>query len=127
MKEKEAYAILDWPYAGKGNDGDEWLAFRCPTPGCQSEGVSRRREYDFGRCGICGAIMEVVDPAHDKAKAGTQAIPRATSTQPQKPAKQTNVPNELASAKRLYEQLEALVIARGECPDDDRNILLVGY
>lgn len=126
MKEEEAYAILDWPYAGKGNDGDDWLAFRCPTPGCQSEGVSRRREYDFGRCGICGAIMEVLDPAQEKAKPGTLARPQAAS-QSQKPPKPTNVPNELASARKLHEQLAELVIARGECPDDDRNILLMGY
>src|SRR5258708_6405796 len=106
MNEKEAYATLDWPHDQNGNDGDEWLAFRCRTPGCQSEGVSRRREYDFGRCGRCGAIMEVVDPAHAKAKAGTQARPQAVSKQPQKSAKQTNVPNELASAQRLHEQLE---------------------
>jgi hypothetical protein len=126
MKEKEAYVILDWPHAGIGNDGEDWLAFRCLTPGCQSEGVSRRREYDFGRCGICGAIMEVVESAHEKAKPGTPARPQAAS-KPQQSAKPTNVPNELASARKLHEQLEELVIARGECPDEDRNILLMGY
>jgi hypothetical protein len=60
MTEKEAYGLLGWPHDGKGNDGDEWLAFRCPTPGCPSEGVSREREFDFDKCGRCGAKMEVV-------------------------------------------------------------------
>jgi hypothetical protein len=101
-----------------------WLAFRCPTPGCQSEGVSRRREYDFGSCGRCGAIMEVVDPAHARAKEGTQARPHKPA---QESAKQTNVPNEIASAQKFHEQLEELIITRGQCPDDDRNILLMGY
>jgi hypothetical protein len=34
---------------------------------------------------------------------------------------------ELESAQRLGEQLEKLVVQRGECPDDDRNILLMAY
>jgi len=54
MKEQQAYEVLGWPHDEEGNDGEDWLAFRCPTPGCQSEGVARSREYGFGRCGRCG-------------------------------------------------------------------------
>jgi hypothetical protein len=76
MTEKEAYEVLDWPHAGKGNDGSEWLAFRCPTPGCKSESVSRKREFDFGRCGRCGAEMQIVStPATTSPKAPKQATP----------------------------------------------------
>ena len=64
MTEQEAYQVLGWLHSGKGNDGDEWVAFRCPTAGCQSEGVARNPGFGFGRCGICGAIMEAVDPAN---------------------------------------------------------------
>ena len=38
-----------------------------------------------------------------------------------------SVQTELESARRLGEQLEDLVVKRGQCPDDDRNILLMGY
>ena len=41
MVEKEAYAVLNWPHTGKGNSGDEWLAFRCPTPGSVSIPVEK--------------------------------------------------------------------------------------
>ncbi len=34
---------------------------------------------------------------------------------------------ELESAQRLGAQLEELVVRRGQCPDEDRNILLMGY
>jgi hypothetical protein len=37
------------------------------------------------------------------------------------------VQNEIDSARRLGEQLEDLVIQRRQCPDDERNILLMGY
>jgi hypothetical protein len=63
MNEQEAYKVLGWPHHGNNNEGNGWLAFRCPTPGCQSEGVARSHEFGFGRCGICGAIMEPVDSA----------------------------------------------------------------
>lgn len=63
MTEQGAYQVLGWPHNGNGNDVDEWVAFRCPTAGCQSEGVARNRGFGFGRCGICGAIMEAVDSA----------------------------------------------------------------
>ena len=127
MVEKEAYAVLNWPHTGKGNSGDEWLAFRCPTPGCPSEGVSRNRDHDFGRCGICGAIMEAVAPAstHPRAKQKTSTTP--PTAKPAKPAKEFDVPKEIASAQKLGEQLEELVVKRGQCPDDERNILLMGY
>lgn len=59
MNEKQAYEVLGWPHDGNGNEGDGWLAFRCPTPGCQSEGVARGREFGFGRCGRCGAEMQI--------------------------------------------------------------------
>jgi hypothetical protein len=38
-----------------------------------------------------------------------------------------SVQTEIDSARRLGEQLEELVVQRGQCPDDDRNILLLGY
>jgi len=51
MKKKDAYEVLGWAPTGQDDDGDEWLAFKCPTPGCESEGVSRGPEVGFGRCG----------------------------------------------------------------------------
>lgn len=127
MKEQEAYEILGWSHSGKGNDGDEWLAFNCPTPGCQSAGVARSGEFGFGRCGRCRAIMEVVNSAgpQSRVKDGEQRKP-PTST-PAKSAENANVSKELASAANIGEQLEALVVNRGQCPDDDRNILLLAY
>lgn len=128
MTEQEAYEVLNWPHTGKGNEGDEWLAFRCPTAGCHSEGVSRKREFDFGRCGRCGAIMEVVNGAHAQPHVKDESTEKPTaSKQPEKSAKPVNVSNELATAKKLGEQLEELVVNRGQCPDDDRNILLMAY
>jgi hypothetical protein len=41
--------------------------------------------------------------------------------------KPLSVQSELDSAQRLGEQLEKLVVERGECSDDDRNILLMAY
>ncbi len=38
-----------------------------------------------------------------------------------------SVQTELDNARKLGEQLEELVVKRGQCPDDDRNILLIGY
>lgn len=38
-----------------------------------------------------------------------------------------SVQSELDSARRLGQQLEELVVKQGQCPDDDRNILLIGY
>lgn len=38
-----------------------------------------------------------------------------------------SVQTELDSARRLGKQLEELVVKRGQCPDEDRNILLMGY
>ncbi len=38
-----------------------------------------------------------------------------------------SVQTELDSALLLGERLEDLVVKRGQCPDDDRNILLLGY
>ncbi len=38
-----------------------------------------------------------------------------------------SVQTELDSALSLGEQLEELVVKRGQCPDDDRNVLLIGY
>jgi hypothetical protein len=38
-----------------------------------------------------------------------------------------SVQTELHSAQRLAEHIEELVVRRGQCPDDDRNILLMGY
>jgi uncharacterized protein DUF6988 len=127
MKEKEAYEILGWVHAGKGNDGDEWLAFSCSTPACQSEGVARSGEFGFGRCGRCSAIMEVVNGAGPQAcvKDGDHRNPR-TST-PAKSAGKVNVSRELTNATNLGEQLEGLLVNRGQCPDDDRNILLLAY
>jgi hypothetical protein len=123
MTEQETYQLLGWPHTGKGNGGDEWIAFRCPTPGCQSEGVARNRGFGFGRCGICGAIMEAIDPAN--------AQPRVQAPKPApvkaKSADTVNIPHELTRARKLGEQLEQLVVKRGECPDDDRNILLIAY
>lgn len=127
MTEQEAYQLLDWPHTGQGNDGDEWLAFRCPTAGCQSEGVARNRGFGFGRCGICGAIMEAVDPANAQPRLRVQERQTPTAARPAKSAEKVDIAKELASAKKLGEQLEALVVRRGQCPDDDRNILLMAY
>jgi hypothetical protein len=60
MTEKEAYEFLGWPHDGQGNDGDDWLAYRCETPGCNSEGVARDLENKFDKCGRCGRKMKVV-------------------------------------------------------------------
>ncbi len=38
-----------------------------------------------------------------------------------------SVQTELESARRFGAQLEELVVRRGHCPDDDRNILLMAY
>ena len=38
-----------------------------------------------------------------------------------------SVQTELDSARLVGERLEDLVVKRGQCPDDDRNILLMGY
>jgi hypothetical protein len=127
MTEKEAYAVLDWPHAGKGNNGDEWLAFRCLTPGCKSEGVSRDRGFAFGRCGVCGAIMEVVNRADTQPRAQAEKPEKPVAAKPAKSAEEVDISRELASAQKLGEQLEELVVKRGQCPDDDRNILLMGY
>src|SRR5882762_2575515 len=126
MTEKEAYEVLDWSHAGQGKDGDEWLAFRCPKPGCRSEGVSRKREFDFGRCGRCGAIMEVVNPADAQSRVKDEEREKPAS-KPAKSAEKANVSKELTSAEKIGEQLEELVLKRGQCPDDDRNILLMAY
>ena len=128
MTEQEAHEALNWPRTGKGNEGDEWLAFRCLTADCHSEGVSRNREFGFGRCGRCGAIMEAVNPSHAQPHVKDENAEKPTaSKQAEKPAKPVNVSNELATAKKLNEQLEELVFKRGQCPDDDRNILLMAY
>jgi hypothetical protein len=123
MIERDAYQLLNWPHTRQGNDGNEWLAYRCPTPGCQSEGVVRNRVFGFGRCGICGAIMEIVDP---------DAQPRRHVQQPQtrtpdESEKKLDIAKEIAGARKLSEQLESLIVHRGQCPDDDRNILLMAY
>ena len=47
-----------------------------------------------------------------------------------KPAKSTekaDIAKELTSAQKLGEQLETLVVQRGQFPDDDRNVLLMAY
>src|SRR5207245_4846517 len=127
MREKEAYEVLDWPHTGKGNDGDDWLAFRCPTPGCESEGVARSCEFGFGRCGRCGAIMEVVNRADAQPRTQAEKREKPSAAKSTKSAEKVDISKELASAQRLGEQLEELVVKRGQCPDDDRNILLIGY
>ncbi len=128
MIEKEAYAVLNWPHTGRGNDGDQWLAFRCPTNGCPSEGVARDREHDFGRCGICGAFMEVVNPATDDPHAQEESSITPVSSKPAEPAKpKIDLSKEIASAQKLGERLEELVVEHGQCPSDDRNILMMAY
>lgn len=124
MTEQEAYQLLGWPHTGKGNDGKEWIAYRCATPGCVSEGVARDRGHGFGRCGICGAIMEEVDPKNPQP---ALRAPTSALAKPTKPAPVVNIPQELARARKLGEQLEELVVRRGQCPDDDRNMLLMAY
>jgi hypothetical protein len=126
MREKEAYALLGWPHVGIGNDGDQWVAYRCLTPGCRSEGVARAREYSFGRCGICGAIMEVVDTKNALPRIDSQNRPNP-AVKPASSAATVNVSKELASAQKVGEQLEELVVQRGGFPDDERNILLMAY
>lgn len=127
MNEKEAYEILGWPHAGKGNDGDGWLAFKCPTLGCQSEGVSRGREFGFGRCGRCGAIMEALDAEDAESRARRADGEKPPSSTRASVAQKADISRELALAEKLGEQLEELVVKRHECPDDDRNILLMAY
>src|SRR2546422_8441439 len=125
MTEKEAYEVLDWPHAGKGNDGDEWLAFRCSTQGCKSEGVARSRELGFGRCGRCGAEMQVVStaattsPTVAKQQTPINLAPKAKPAP--KIAESVDVRKELAAAQKFADELETLVVNRGQCPDDDRN------
>ena len=131
MTERQAYETLGWPHDGTGHEGNDWLAHRCPTPGCQSEGVARSREFGFGTCGRCGAEMEIVtatpkaSPAAPEKHTPIDLVPKAD--QGHKVAESADVKNELASAQRFGEELEALVLNRGQCPDDDRNILLMGY
>ena len=127
MTEQEAYQVLGWPDTGKGNDGDEWMAFRCATTGCQSEGVARSRGFGFGRCGICGAIMEAVDPANAQPCVQVQKREKSSEAKPARSADKVDIAQELARAQKLGEQLEALVGQRGQCPDGDRNILLMAY
>jgi len=131
VTEKQAYEALGWPHDGTGHEGNDWLAYRCPTPGCQSEGVARSREFGFGTCGRCGAKMEIVTttpkalPAVPEEHTPIDLVPKPG--QGQKVVESADVKNELASAQRFGEELEALVVNRGQCPDDDRNILLMGY
>ena len=116
MTEQEAYELLGWPHAGAGNDGDEWAAYRCPTADCQSEGVACNRGFGFDRCGICGAIMERVDSV--SAQPGVQ-VQTPAPARPARPAVAVNIPQEVAQARKLGEQLEDLVFRRGQCPDDE--------
>src|SRR5882762_10006465 len=79
MTEKEAYEVLDWPHAGKGNDGDEWLAFRCPTQGCESAGaVAAVRK--------CRLLAPLRQP-HPK-----QPNKRRQSISPRKPSQRRKLP-----------------------------------
>jgi hypothetical protein len=131
MKEKQAYEVLDWRHDGNGNEGDDWLAFRCPTPRCQSEGVARSRELAFGTCGRCGAEMEIVSvapttsPAAAKQQTPIDLAPKAEPVA--KIAQSVDVKKELADAQKFAADLESLVLKRGQCHDDDRNILLMAY
>src|SRR4029077_125671 len=131
MIEREAYAVLDWPHVGKGSDGDQWVAFRCPTPGCPSEGVSRNREHGFGRCGRCGAEMQIASTAATTSpKAAKQQTPidLAPKAKPApKIAESADVRKELADANKFAAEIESPVVNRGQCPDEDRNILLMAY
>lgn len=131
MTEQEAYQVLGRTHTGKGNDGTEWLAYRCPTPSCQSEGVARSREFGFGRCGRCGAEMQIVsatEAASPQAAKQQTPIDLAPKGKPElKIAESANVKKELAAAQKFADELESLVVKRGQCPDDDRNILLMGY
>lgn len=131
MTEQNAYQVLSWPHSGKGNDGNEWLAFRCPTPGCKSEGVARSGEFAFGRCGRCGAEMQIVStptttsPTAPKQVAPINLVPKVKAAATI--AESEVVKKELATAQKFAEELERLVVNRGQCPDDDRNILLMAY
>lgn len=128
MKENEAFQLLGWPHAGEGNDGDGWIAYRCPTPGCPSEGVARTPELGFRECGRCGAEMQPVDVATAKPVTRPKPIDLSPKTEPAvKVAESADVKKELADAQKLAEALESLVVKRGQCPDDDRNILLMAY
>jgi len=129
MKEKQAYEVLGWPHNGKANTGDDWLAFQCPTPGCKSEGVARNTELGFGKCGRCGAEMQIVSTAPTPTAATPSTpidlAPKATPVI--QIAESADVKKKLAAAQEFAEALESLVLKRGQCPDDDRNILLMGY
>jgi len=74
--------------------------------------------------------MEVVDPAQAKAKAAEQQKPinLAPKAKPDaKIAESADVKKELADAQKFAEELESFVVKRGQCPDDERNILLMAY
>ena len=69
--------------------------------------------------------MEAVDPA----KAQKPAKPTAATSPASSKSVEAkfNVTKEIDSAQKLSEQLECLVIRRGECPDEERNTLLMAY
>ncbi len=75
--------------------------------------------------------MQIVSaPATTSPKAAKQATPidLAPKAKPEaKIAESADVKNELAAAQKFAEELESLVVKRGQCPDDDRNILLMAY
>ncbi len=75
--------------------------------------------------------MQIVStPATTSPKAPKQATPidLAPKAKPEaKIAESADVKKELAAAQKFAEELESLVVKRGQCPDDDRNILLMAY
>ena len=105
------------PPTGQDDDGDEWLAFKCPTPGCESEGVSRGPEVGFGRCGRCSAIMEVVNPAD--AQSATKADRRNQQyreLQLQSPPKKEDVPKELRAPRSSVNDLRNWLFSAANAP-----------
>ena len=72
--------------------------------------------------------MQVVSTAPAAAPRQQTPIDLAPKPKPEaKIAESPDVKKELAAAEKFAEELESLVIQRGQCPDDDRNILLMAY
>jgi hypothetical protein len=70
--------------------------------------------------------MEILDTEKALPRVENQNRPNPAVKPAPSPAT-VDVSKELASAQKLGEQLEELVVQRGGFPDDDRNILLMAY
>lgn len=71
--------------------------------------------------------MEAVDPANAQPHIRAQKPEKPAAAKPAKSTEKADIAKELTSAQKLGEQLETLVVQRGQFPDDDRNVLLMAY